>query len=238
MDQDVRASFREMLQRVDRELDLAEAALLIAQEEYPDLDRARYLRALDALGEEAARRVGNAASPHGAVNALSGYLFDEEKFHGNEQEYYDPRNSYLNEVLDRRLGIPITLSLVYIEVGRRAGMSMDGVGMPGHFLVRYRTGDEEILVDAFHRGIMLQREDCATLLAGTSGYTGEFRDELLAPVTKRQFLARLLNNLRGIYLAGGDYGRALAAVERMLIVDREGAEDLRLQAAALRNRMR
>ena len=217
--EDIRVLFRESVERPDEELDLAETALLIAQAEYPHLDRGRYLRLLDKLAMEAKRRTSDAMGPYGMVNALSEYLFDEEGFRGNEDDYYDPRNSFLNDVLERKLGIPITLSLVYMEVGRRLELPIVGLGMPGHFLVKYRAQEDEIIIDPFHRGIILDEEECADLLSRASGQAAAFQPDYLAPVAKKQILTRMLNNLRSIYLSREDHHRALGIVEHLLLIE-------------------
>ena len=219
----------DMVGRPDKEVDLAETALLIAQEEYPDLDRGRYLGILHHLAMEAKRRIGDEAEPYGIVNALSEYLFDEEGFRGNEDNYYDPRNSFLNEVLDRRLGIPITLSLVYMEVGHRLALPIVGVGMPGHFLVKYLAPGEEIIIDPFHRGIILNEEDCTDLLTRISGRPISFQRLYLASLSKREILTRMLNNLKGIYLARQDYRRALGVVKRLLLINPQDLGEILLR---------
>ena len=224
---EARRLFGEMASRPDGEVDLAEAALLIAEEEYPGLDRSRYLGALDELARAAARRTGGETEPHAIVNALSDYLFEEVGFHANESEYYDPRNSFLNEVLDRRLGIPITLSLVYSEVARRLRLPVVGVGMPGHFVVKFVAPHEEIIIDPFHRGLILTREDCARLVEGASGGVVQFRQEHLAAVSRKGILTRILNNLKGIYLRQKDLERALGVVERLLLVNPDSLSELR-----------
>jgi len=222
-----RALFAEAVRLPGEQLDLAEAALLIAAEEYPGLDRARYIQRLDQLAATARIRLGNETGPYARVNILSEYLFDEEKFTGNERDYYDPRNSFLNEVLDRRLGIPITLSLVYMEVGRRLGMRIVGVGMPAHFLVKCVDGGEEIVIDPFRRGIIMSAEDCAEMLRRVTGHLLPAGTGDLPAVTPRDVLNRMLNNLKGIYLARKDYPRSLAAVERMLLVNPRQPEEVR-----------
>ena len=165
--------------------DLAVAALLIAQVEYPDLDAIPYLNQLDALGREAARRMADVSARRNApprvdpehyakVMALNDYLFGELRFVGNETRYDDPRNSFLNEVLDRRTGIPITLALLYMEVARRAGLRVEGVNYPGHFLLRCPAGPgrhvpEDLIIDAFHAGAILSEEDCRGPAPATGG---------------------------------------------------------------------
>src|SRR5262249_4003203 len=147
------------------------------------------------------------------ILALNGIMFLEIGFQGNAENYYDPRNSYLNEVLDRRLGIPITLSLVYMEVAKRIGFQLHGVGMPGHFIVKHRAGSGEIFIARFNEGRMRNEGDCANLVAEMSGGKLQIRPEHLVAATKKQILTRMLANLVRIYVDGADHNRALAAVE-------------------------
>lgn len=224
---DARTAFAEQVRLPEEQLDLAEAALLIAEEEYPALDRLRYLELLDELADAARAKMGGETDPYARVNVLSEYLFDEEKFAGNERDYYDPRNSYLNEVLDRRLGIPITLSLVYMEVGGRLGMQIAGVGMPAHFLVKYVGDRDEIVVDPFRRGIIMSADDCRELLRRVTGDLIPVTTGELPVLGKKEMLNRMLNNLKGIYLARKDYPRSLGAVERMLLVNPKQPEEVR-----------
>src|SRR5215510_4498677 len=158
-----------MLSREDGAVDLAEAALLIARQEYPALDVPRYLTRLDLMGAELRERLLEEPVPERAVMALNRYLFHEQGFKGNTSEYYDPRNSYLNDVLDRRIGIPITLSTVYMEVAARAGLDVEGVGLPGHFIVRVHTPVRGLLIDPFHCGALLSEQECQDRLDGISG---------------------------------------------------------------------
>jgi len=224
---EVRQAFAEYVRLPDEQLELAEAALLIAEEEYPALDRLKYLEVLDELADAVRAKMGDETDPYARVNVLSEYLFDEEKFSGNERDFYDPRNSFLNEVLERRLGIPITLSLVYMEVGGRLGMEIAGVGMPAHFLVKYLGGREEIVVDPFRRGIIMSADDCKELLRRVTGDLIPVSTGDLPVLGKKEMLNRMLNNLKGIYLARKDYPRALAAVERMLLVNPKQPEEVR-----------
>src|SRR5262245_30790585 len=155
-----RRLFSEILAQPDADVDLARAALLIACEEYPDLDIGGYLSRLDEMGRVAAGQAAVEPGPHGALRALHRYLFEEQGFRGNESDYYDPRNSFLNDVLERRSGIPITLSVVYMEVARRIGLRLEGVGLPGHFIVRVLRPEGDQLVDPFHAGALLTEADC------------------------------------------------------------------------------
>jgi regulator of sirC expression with transglutaminase-like and TPR domain len=203
-------------------VDLAQAALLIACEEYPDLDVPRYLRRLDGLGRAVAARVDDRRD-ESAVRGLNSLLFDEEGFRGNVEDYYDPRNSFLNDVLDRRTGIPITLSTIYIEVGRRARLPVDGIGLPGHFIVRVGT----TLVDPFHGGVILSEDDCQKRLDRIYGGRVKLDDTMLAPCERKTILARTLRNLKSIYTKAEDFTRALNVVELLLRVEPESLEDMR-----------
>jgi regulator of sirC expression with transglutaminase-like and TPR domain len=207
--------------------DVVEAALLVAAEEYPDLDIEKQSRRLDILGGEAARRLAGLTNPFARVDMLRAFLFEDLGFRGNADNYDDPKNSYLNEVLDRRLGIPLTLSLVYMEVGLRAGLDVRGIALPGHFIVRVDDRDRTILVDPFHGGEVITEEDCRELVVRTTGRASLYRRDILAGATQRQMLGRILLNLKRIHLSQGDYPRALAAVERLLIVFPHDARELR-----------
>jgi len=215
--------------KADEDINLAEAALLIAQEEYPGLDVEAYLDRLSRMAHEVEKRFRHDRDedPLGCVEALNGYFFNDLKFRGNAEEYYDPRNSFLNEVLDRRTGIPITISTIYLEVGWRLGLPLHGVGFPGHFLVKYSAGKGEIILDPFHRGAILTEAECQSRLDQV--YTGQvqIQPDFLAAATKRQILTRILANLKGIYVAAKDYRRALAAVERMLVINPNLAPEIR-----------
>ena len=196
---------------------LAEAALAIAEEEYPALAVGDYLARLDVLGAAVGRKVGVRRDPASTLRALREVLGEEERFRGNADAYYDPRNSFLNEVLERRLGIPITLGVLYIEVAARAGLRLDGVGFPGHFLVKYAGGAREVFVDPFHGGEILSADDClARFRERAPGLTLEARH--LAAVGPRQILGRMLHNLKKIYVEAGDDVRALWVVDRLLIL--------------------
>jgi regulator of sirC expression with transglutaminase-like and TPR domain len=216
---EARDAFARLLQNPESELDLAEAALLIAAEEYPDLRPGVYLNRIAGMGGELRKRIRAEVEPQRVVDRANDYLFEELHFKGNRDEYYDPRNSFLNEVLERRVGIPITLAVLYIAVGERAGLPVRGVGMPGHFLVKYAPASgSEIFIDAFN-GRILTREECAKMLDEMYGGTVKMRPALLEAATKRQILARILNNLKNLYLSRGDLARALAASDRIMLAD-------------------
>jgi len=218
--------FREMAARPEHDVDLAEASLLIAGEEYPDLDPVRYLARLDELGS-ALRHEAGGARGEDAVAALNRLLFEQEGFRGNTEDYYDPRNSFLNDVLDRRTGIPILLCTVYIEVARRAGLAVEGVGLPGHFVVRLSSPSAPLLVDPFHAGTVLTLEDCQRRLDRI--YSGRLRlgPAMLVACPRKAILSRMLRNLKAIYVKAGDYARALRTVEMLRILDPDSVDELR-----------
>jgi regulator of sirC expression with transglutaminase-like and TPR domain len=168
------------------------------------------------------------------IACLNAYLFDERGFRGNADEYYDPRNSFLNDVMDRRLGIPITLSIIYMEVGRRVGMPLQGIGMPGHFLMKYAEPGTDIYIDAFNRGRILSRRGCEELVQELYGEPVALQESFLAPVTKKQILARVLMNLKAIYIRTKEHLKALSVIERLLIIQ-PGLEQEIKDRAALRN---
>ena len=226
--------WKEIVAGPEEEIDLAEAALLIAAHEYPRLDVFAYLRRLHELGTELKRRLRGDISPTDTVVALNRYLFEELGFGGNTQDYYDPRNSFLSDVLDRRLGIPITLSIVYIEIGRRLGLALHGVSFPGHFLVKCAARDGVIVLDPYARGASLSLEDLQRRLRALRGGTApppEVARHMLAAAGKKDILARLLRNLKSIYLERRDPDRALAATDRIIALEPRAADEYRDRAA-------
>jgi regulator of sirC expression with transglutaminase-like and TPR domain len=229
-----RQLFTEMVTGRESRLDLGRAALLIASEEYPGLDILRYVARLEAMAAAVRPVVGATDAPQEQVEHLNTYLFVERGFRGNTQGYYDPRNSFLNDVLDRKLGIPITISVVYMEVGRRVGMPLQGVGMPGHFLVKYPHPEADIYIDPFNKGQILSRQGCEELLQQVYGEPVPFEESFLAPVTKKQILARILMNLKAIYLHIKHHRKALATVERLLLIQPDAEQEMK-DRATLRN---
>jgi regulator of sirC expression with transglutaminase-like and TPR domain len=218
----------------DERVDLLRAALTFARIEDPQLDVEQYVRQVEELSHRVAARVQDLDEPTHVIAALNQVLFEEEMFRGNTVDYYSPRNSFLHDVLDRRLGIPISLALVYMEVARRVGFPLFGVGMPGHFLLKhYDAAGHSILIDAFERGIVVTEEDCRKKL--NSIYSGQLtlQPEFLLPVTRRQMLTRMLNNLRSIYLSQRDFRRAVQVVDLILVIYPRSPEDVK-QRAVLR----
>jgi regulator of sirC expression with transglutaminase-like and TPR domain len=211
----------------DERIDLAEAALLIAAEEYPALDVNLYLERFDLIANSARDRITADADPEQQISALNFTLFDELGFRGNQESYYDPRNSFINQVIDRRLGIPITLTVVYMEVARRIGFAVYGVGLPSHFIAGH-TGDAgEIYIDPFNQGRVLGRAGVEEMFSELTGGVTELNQGLLSPVKTKQIITRMLSNLLNIYLgnysgAGDrytDYARALQTMERIILIN-------------------
>ncbi len=213
-----RQYFYREIQQPDENIDLAKAALYIAQEEYPNLDVEEYLNALDTMAMEAQERLPVGRYPLRVIQSINQYLYEDLGFAGNKQDYYDPRNSFFNDVIDRRVGIPITLALVYIEVARRVDFPMVGVGMPLHFLIRPDIPDMDIFVDAFNNGEVMFAQDCEERLSQIYQQPVTLQPEFLVAVNHRQFLARILTNLKYIYLKQQQIEKALAAVERILLL--------------------
>lgn len=213
----VREGFADLVRKANEDIDLAAAALEIARIEYPRVAVVKNLQILDRYGRTVAKRLGGSDNPFLLVAELNRLLFDEEGFHGNEQDYYDPRNSFLNDVLERRLAIPVTMSVVYMEVARRAGFEIEGLGLPGHFIVKLSDSTGDVFVDPYNRGELLLLDDVRHRLREAK-VKPEQMNQHLVPLTKRQTLTRVLTNLKGIYYNGGLYGKALDVVELTLAI--------------------
>ena len=215
----------------DEEIDLIGAGLTIARTEYPDLDSEDYIARVDELAQRAESRISEVGDAAQTIAALNEVLFQEAGLRGNRQEYYDPRNSFLNDVLDRRLGIPTTLAVIYMEVGRRLGFPLFGVGMPGHFLLKhYDIDGKETLIDCFNGGDILSAQDCQKRLDEI--YSGQMtlRPEFLFAVSRRQILTRILNNLKTIYLAARNFRKTLPLVDLVLVIYPRSPEDVKQRA--------
>ena len=229
MDQESKNRFTRLIESQDSDFDLAEAALLVAKEEYPDLNVDDYLRKLDRMADMVRQRLKDDPTPNDIALAINETLFNFTGMTGNWREYYDPRNSYLNDVLDRKLGIPITLSVVYIELARRLGLSVEGLGFPGHFLVKYAIDDGEVVLDPFRGGRSLSLEELNRRLEETLGedFPGlEYAPHLLDATPKKEILIRLLNNLKGIYRANSQWEKALSVQNLILQVSVDDPADI------------
>lgn len=229
-----RERFAQLVGNPNDDFDLAEAALLIAQDAQPEMDIAAYLDRLDRLASLVQNRLPGTPEAPTIVDQLNQLLFQEEKLSGNVTDYYDPRNSFLNEVLDRKTGIPITLSVIYMEVGRRLGLPLVGVGFPGHFLVKYTGPTGEVVLDPFHGGVRLSHEQLAQKLREMYGENNPFLGQipqLLSPASKREILIRMLRNLKGVYLQKNDFTRGLQSIDWILLVDPTLAVEIRDRGA-------
>ncbi|HVU71057.1 MAG TPA: transglutaminase-like domain-containing protein [Ktedonobacteraceae bacterium] len=228
--QRVRQEFTSLILGNETSLDLARAALLIAAEEYPYLDCNQHLMRLEELAEQVRARMASlemhpahppltANECFDVLHAMNSVLFDQERFRGNRIDYYNPQNSFLNRVLERRLGIPLTLSLVYMEVGKRLGLHIAGVGMPFHFIVRCDFQHASIYIDPYEKGRFLSEQDCRDRLAQIFKRQEDFDPSWLEPLTPKQLLLRMLTNLKNLYKHKGDFARALRACDRILLID-------------------
>jgi regulator of sirC expression with transglutaminase-like and TPR domain len=224
-----RRRFHSLLQLPESQLNLAEAALCIAWEDQGAGDLHSALHQLDAIAEAARPRIKGLMQPPNIVGALNGYLFDELGFRGNTWSYSDPENSYLDRVLETRAGLPIVLALIYIEVGRRLALPIVGLALPGHFLTRYVAPEiGDLFIDPFNSGRLWTRVECETQVAGLYGSaTAALIEQVMMPPSKRDILARMLRNLKNTYIERGEIDRALAAVERIIMVEPSNIPELR-----------
>jgi regulator of sirC expression with transglutaminase-like and TPR domain len=228
-------AFTQLLAGGDERIELARACLLIAEDAYPGLDVEGYVNEVARLALRLRTRLSRTAGAEEKVVELNQFLFDELGYTGNAEEYYDPRNSYLNEVIDRRTGIPITLSVLYMELGRKIGLPLEGVSFPGHFLVRVRMRGGMLVLDPFAGGEPQTEDELRARLERVipRDVTGgvPVRDlpleQFLEPATKRQILARLLRNLKGIYRQAEMPERMLDVLNRALVVSPDSTSDLR-----------
>jgi len=234
----VRQAFISLIAGNDASIDLARAALLIAAEEYPALDIDQYMARLTELADKVRLRLQEQqGSPNPPATkdeyvvvlaAMNTLLFEQERFRGNRIDYYNPQNSFLNRVLERRLGIPLTLSLIYMEVGKRLGLHIDGIGMPFHFMVRCSfAGDEPLYIDPYEKGRFLNETDCRQRLSQIFKNEKDFDPSWLEPLGTRQILLRMLTNLKHIYIHRKDFRRALMACDRILLLNPTLAIELR-----------
>lgn len=209
--------FTQVVGRDDFALD--HAALLIGAWDYPERDIELYRDQLDSIARVVAPEVARANGGIGRARAISDCLFERMGFAGNTDDYYDPRNSFLTEVLERKTGIPISLSVLYLEVARRVGVLAQGVNFPGHFLVRVAIEDAWLFLDPFTRGRSLTPADLETLLRKTTTPDAVLEPSVIAAASKRQIVARMLVNLAGIYGRNGDLVRSLDVLERLAVLE-------------------
>ncbi|MCW6037833.1 SirB1 family protein [Spirulina subsalsa FACHB-351] len=222
-----RQNFYNEIKKNEAEIDLAKAALYIAQEEYDFLEPDVYLGVLDTIAAELKERLPDRQYPLKVIKIINQYLYEDLGFRGNKGDYYDPRNSFLNDVLDRRLGIPISLSLVYLEVAKRLDFPMVGIGMPGHFIIRPEFENVGIFIDAFDQGSILFEQDCQDILAKLYQQSVVLQPEFLQPISKHQFLSRILTNLKFIFLNRQQFSKAIATIDRILLLSPESYGEVR-----------
>jgi len=230
MSAEVRERFARIVNDPEEQLDLAEAALLIAKEEQPNLDIEAYLRRLDELAAAVRGRLPDSPTVDDIILNLNIQLYREEGLRGDTSTYYDPANSFLNEVLDRKTGIPITLSVIYIEVARRLGLPLVGVGFPGHFLVKHVGPDGEKVLDPFLGGIELDQQQLTAKLQTMYGENNPYIamiPQLLGAASKKEILIRMLRNLKGVYLQQNDFQRGLSVIDRILLIAPDMAMEIR-----------
>jgi len=223
--------FRQAVERPEETIDLGRAALTIALAEYPDLDIADYLRRIDELAIEARQRCGADGDVFRALAALNYVLFREHGFRGNRDDYYDPKNSFLNDVIDRKRGLPIALSILYMEVGQRVGLAIEGVGFPGHFLVKTKAAGDEIVIDPFNAGDVKSLEELQAMLDQIYGGKVRLDRDLIAALPKKQILKRMLGNLKAVYGRRDELVKMLAVLDRLIILDPAAVEELRDRGA-------
>lgn len=225
----VEARFRRMVEGSDEQIDLAEGALLIAKHVSDNLDIERYLAQIDALARSLQARISEDSSQAERIVVLNRFLFEEQGFAPNFEDYFDPRNSFLDQVLERKVGIPISLSLLYIEVGRRIGLRLHGVCFPGHFLVKCQLDEGVVVLDPYCGGISLRLKDLQQRLREARG--GEVSRAIVAGMlvaaNKREILARMLRNLKAIYLERYDYAHALATLDWIVLLNPGAATEVR-----------
>ena len=226
---EARQQFTTLIAGHESGLELDRASLLLAAEEYPAMQVEEYLAQLDALAEDARRRIilGELFEPLECATALAAYLFYEGRFTGNSKDYFAARNSFLNDVLDRGSGIPITLSVVFIEVARRLSIKLLGVGMPGHFLVKYNDDEQEVFFDPFNGGRVLTAANCRALIEQLYEGRMTFEHAFLHAITKKQILRRMLQNLKNVYANASDLHKLLGVIERLLILTPDALCEIR-----------
>ncbi len=219
-------SFRDELQLSP--LNMARAALYLARGlAYPHLDVGAYMAQLDGLATAVQPYTDPTAPTHIQADAIATYLFHTYGLHGNQNDYFDPRNSFLNQVLDRRLGIPLTLAIIFVHVARRAGLDAHGVSLPGHFIALVHDDKGDLFYDPFHGGQRIGEEDCRELVRRTSGYSGPFRHAWLTPALPQVILLRLLSNLRMIYVQREAWPEALGVMEHVQMMQPDDPQHLR-----------
>ncbi len=226
-----RRRFEEIAGRPEPLVDLVEGSLVIALEENPAVDVDRHLTEVQTWSEAVRARLEGSRDVERIVETINRLLFDEEGFHGENENYYDPRSVLLSEALERHAGLPITLSILYIELSRRVGVEATGVALPGRFLVKFSGDFGVIVIDPFDGGRVLSTVELQKILDGMYGGGVRLREHHLRSFTPRQILARELAQLKAAYLAQHDLPRAAASIDRLLILDERDVYEVRDRAA-------
>jgi regulator of sirC expression with transglutaminase-like and TPR domain len=224
--QEIRQGFTAAVSVSDTDIDLAIACLQVAVEDYGTLDVDAYIARIDSLAVRVGDCISDAEEPFEIVNGINMVLFDEEGFGGNRQDYYDYRNSYLCDVMDRRMGNPILLCILYNEIAGRVGDQFDPIGLPGHFLLRVESSDDSLFIDPFDRGGLLTKTECERYVARITGREKSLERYFKKPLGSKAILARVLNNLKLMYLKEQESEKALAAAERIEIVAPDAWENI------------
>jgi len=223
----VKDYFNKLITQPDEQIDLLRAALSIASDAYPDLDANRYLVQIKLWAEQIKNQLPEGADVQTRLHVLNHFLFNKLGFIGNSENYYDPRNSYLNEVLDRRCGIPISLSVVYIKLGNLLGLDVSGVSFPGHFLVKLPYDEGEVVIDPFNGGVSLSEKDLTVRLETLFNTEIENLTPFLQPASNRDILIRMLSNLKGIHHHRADVEKTLEVINKILLLDPQRSEEYR-----------
>jgi regulator of sirC expression with transglutaminase-like and TPR domain len=226
-----RQRFREIAARSDTHVDLLEASLVIALEDQPALDIDAYLQQVNAWSSAIIGRLDGSQDVERVVETINQLLFDEEGFRGEDEDYYDPRSALVSEMLDRHAGLPITLSILYLEISRRVGIDAAGVSLPGRFLVKLSGYFGDIVIDPFDGGRVLSTIELQHLLDSLYGGGVKLREHHLRSFARKEVLARELAQLKAAYLAQHDLARAAASIDRLLILDQRDAFEVRDRAS-------
>ncbi len=225
--ENIRADFVRSVNRPESAIELARVALLVAAESDLNVDIDGELRQIEAWADELRSRIEPDWNNLQKLARLRAFVFEELGFRGDRRDYYSPNNSLLHEVIQRRRGVPLTLAIVFMELGWRIGMPFEGVGFPGHFLVRLAGEPRDLLLDPYKRGMSVHEEDCRQMLLEATGGRVSFDARLTASVGKRDMIVRLLHNLKGAYLRAGEDASALGAVERLLLLSPGDPDEIR-----------
>lgn len=223
----IRADFERLVKRPEAKLDLARAALLIAAEADPNVDVDHEIHTLESWAAQLRAQLDPSWNNLQKLARLRNFVYEELHFRGDHRDYYSPSNSLLHQVMGRRLGIPLTLSIIFMELGWRVGMPLEGVGFPGHFLVRLAGEPLDLLLDPYQRGTSVHEEDCRRMLHDLTDGKLELNEQHLVSVSKRDMITRLLMNLKGAYLRVQDDEKALAAVDRILLLKPDDLDEVR-----------